>query len=110
MDRGNVEVYVRRKCLGWFQPGVVGLSRACVSYERAGEKETVGGVYIRPKMLRAEWCERKADLEDAEVVFGDFKARHGDWDKAGWNIKGDWTREYFAERSMTVYPAGGATF
>ena len=29
---------------------------------------------------------------------------------AGCNLNGDWTRRYFAERGMTVYPAGCATF
>jgi len=106
----DVEVYVRYECLGWFVPGRIGGSSACVVYRENGEDVVIGGVYVRPKMLKAVWDEEMIGLRDADIVIGDFNARHGDWDGDGWNLKGDWTFEYFRRQGMTVCRPGGPTF
>jgi len=106
----DVEVYVRYDCLGWFRPGRIGVSSTCVVYRRNGADEVIGGVYIRPKMLKADWDVSMAGLVEADIVLGDFNARHEEWDYNGQNLKGDWTLDFFRRQGMTVYPAGGPTF
>jgi len=106
----DVEVFVRFDCLGWFKPGRIGTSSACVVYKENEVDVVIGRVYIRPKMLKAEWDEEMAGLEDADIVIGDFNARHEDWDRDGWNLKGTWTSEFFGKQGMTVYRSGEHTF
>lgn len=76
----GVEIFVRSALVGLFDVCEHSVDGASIGLVCGGERIVMRGVYVRPGRTRSDWDGFAEKLAKCDMIFGDFNARHRDWD------------------------------
>src|SRR5207302_589805 len=108
----GVEVFVCAQVCGLFDVVGHGGGSARVGYWEDGERRVLAGAYFPPTHTKATYTAWLDEMGVPDTAFGDFNARHRDWDPRAdtYNSPGKWLRDWYVSRSLNMVPTTQPTF